>query len=269
MDNSVIKMSTASGPRLPQELLDLVIENLQDDKPTIFSCSLASKSLLPITRKLMFRSVFVDTSTTEPFLSALFTQQRFIATSIRHLTIANLDRLPLARFKSPIFHLPQLTFLRLPNLDWEALGEPLKYQLLRAFPALKELEIIEGSFGSWKQLASLLCAYSVERLCFYGILFKDQKSPPDGTFALSKRLRKIIVDAEAGGCSFLLHTSLPPIEYLHFKDYTNNSVSSTVGVLRFLGSNLHHLVFEIGDDIGELFTGLHTTSVDIEGQSRY
>ncbi|KAJ6588072.1 hypothetical protein B0H19DRAFT_900559, partial [Mycena capillaripes] len=44
-------------PELPQELVDMVVDNLHDDIPSLESCSLAARTFLASTRTHIFNKI--------------------------------------------------------------------------------------------------------------------------------------------------------------------------------------------------------------------
>ncbi|KAJ7660102.1 hypothetical protein DFH06DRAFT_1401342 [Mycena polygramma] len=138
-------MLDAGPPRLPADLIELVIQELADHCPTLLSCTLVSQGWLPLARNHL--TLFIKAQNMTEFSALLQSPTSFLLSTVRRLDISNggsAVQNPLLRMLSE--------FSRLRSLSvWSALFP----DDLPTLPALTELELW-GDFPSYTSFARFL-----------------------------------------------------------------------------------------------------------------
>ncbi|EKM60512.1 uncharacterized protein PHACADRAFT_179767 [Phanerochaete carnosa HHB-10118-sp] len=110
-----LQMAVQREPlKLPQELVDIIINDLQDDMPTLCCCTLVSREWVFSARRHLFRHVTVYMIRDSLFF--MRDTPPSITHNLRYLTLAY-GRLRLHDFAAVLSRFPSLHLLRLDNLD--------------------------------------------------------------------------------------------------------------------------------------------------------
>lgn len=145
-------------PALPQELLDLIIDELRGDVSTLKACALSSSALLDRARTHLFGDVVLTPQTASTFTTAArppfshvqhlrliglgrtalrWSQLDFSMTHIARLSLINVDTSLLLRIKWPgTIERLYLNFLRVDTHD-------TFFALVRSFPRLQHLTLYQ------------------------------------------------------------------------------------------------------------------------------
>jgi hypothetical protein len=159
--------------QLPQELIDTIFENLEDDKWTLRRCSLVCSSWLLSTHRRLFRRIVLlplYNSSPRPLfygqrLHNLLLMSPHIATYIRELElyegqsikglawIGSDQSLPLV-----LGMLKDLTRIELQRLEWNLVPPALRQSIqnVLALPSLQFLKMEHSNFASLEDFSSLL-----------------------------------------------------------------------------------------------------------------
>lgn len=103
-----VSRSRADGPRLPQELMDIIISLLHSDKKTLSSISLASYSLAPLARSFIFHSITLVPDQDKETSVEFFAKSPTLCQMIKELTIAPSNRWTVYSTSWPFSVLPML-----------------------------------------------------------------------------------------------------------------------------------------------------------------
>jgi hypothetical protein len=253
--------------RLPTELYELVIGNL-DDEHTLRACSLACRAFLPASRRLLFYYVDLsDRHTAEHFLRIICSVPSPTSPCqyIHHLCLSEGRRgdenlwinkaLPLLAER-----LLDVTILELETLLWNHLDNIGRITILSSFLSVKRLEMIFSKFESSEQMNQFIASFPslVDLDC------SQTRWAMDGplTAALPQGLRTITLDSEH---SLFFHRLLsrelhPSVRALRFRYMYREDAGSVGMLLKTLGSSLEKL------DLGALHTALGYKQCDAEGQ---
>lgn len=124
-------------PLLYHDITNIIIDHLHDDVPSLCSCSLACKQLVPSSRFHLFSDVEIIPETVTRFLELLDTAETTIAPSIRRLAVSRF------RFRSRRFNVDVLPY---------AVESLQKVSLL--LPNVRSLELFQASKLCAPQLAT-------------------------------------------------------------------------------------------------------------------
>ncbi|KAJ7164184.1 hypothetical protein C8R46DRAFT_1192939 [Mycena filopes] len=139
----------------PPELADRFIDNLHDDRHTLATCALVSKTWTPASRYHLFRHVVLAENSWMDFLRLLASPfATFTPHSVRIITPEpNRPLTPLLNDIVPklasllddivpkLPHLPAVTFVHLWNLDWRDISPPTVTSLAALFVQITALDI--------------------------------------------------------------------------------------------------------------------------------
>jgi hypothetical protein len=151
--------------RLPIELCELVIDNLDDDDHTLRACSLACRAFLRASRRHLFYLVdLTDRDTAERLLRIICSVpsptspcryiRKLCLTEGRGETLWINKVLPLLAER-----LPDVTILVLEYLLWNLLDSISQIAILSNFLKVKSLEIIHGEFNSSEQMNQFIASF--------------------------------------------------------------------------------------------------------------
>ncbi|KAI0087033.1 hypothetical protein BDY19DRAFT_907894 [Irpex rosettiformis] len=184
-------------PRIPQDVLNLIVDEARHDRETLKACSLASSSFLHCSRKhihRIFTLKHVDYNTLSDQESSRLTQLssltalvdyaeefRLIALDRKYLRNSRTDRR--ADFWNTLRRFKDIKALRLIHLDW-AYGPRTALQdkitLARAFPTVCDLGIVNSAFADAEEIVALVRQFprlSTLRLT-QGIGIRNHTLPP-------------------------------------------------------------------------------------------
>lgn len=183
LDIHVFSPTDHPHPRIPQEIMDQIIVEAQDDKSTLKSCSLASSLLIAPSRKRLFgRVVFSgeDKARYEDFYHLTLTNPR-LPTYVRSLRV---DGLVYIRPERTILPTILKSFVNLRSLaliagdytaTWASLGLQLQAALLDLIRSTP-LTHIDIDIVSWP-LSSFLHCHQLRELVVPFPAFKDPLIP--------------------------------------------------------------------------------------------
>ncbi|KAJ6572302.1 hypothetical protein B0H19DRAFT_1256195 [Mycena capillaripes] len=185
---------------LPQELVDIVVDNLHDDLPSLNSCSLAARTFVASARIHIFRKAeilpppkprpsqtpcqkFHKLLTSSPHIAPLVEELSVVLGSERHVSwITTCRTLPL------VLSLLNLKRISLTangwknagdfNMDWAKMGRQLKSALVNVFssPRLEAVHLRGIGVESPRLLLSLFSqATSLKQLALSRLYFTQQR----------------------------------------------------------------------------------------------
>ncbi|KDQ55260.1 hypothetical protein JAAARDRAFT_196108 [Jaapia argillacea MUCL 33604] len=148
-------------PSLPQELIDIIIDNLDDDLEALRACSLTCRDWLPFSRKHLF-----DTLALENLdfcqLPVFILSNPLLAQNVRNLRLTSLhthSHFHDVRLICLIPYLKNITRLRLDGTVWNELSQDTKRVICTEFPSVRALALFDCQFSSLEELPALVNAY--------------------------------------------------------------------------------------------------------------
>jgi hypothetical protein len=134
---------------IPQDVIELIIDELRDDNATLHRCAVVSRSFLPQSRKHLFFALHLDHSSISRKhcrrLGRFLARHPEIAYSIKKLYISNRLLTDGETLPSVLRVVPNLQAISIHSLqgplDWDAFAEPLKHSLATLFKSLATLNI--------------------------------------------------------------------------------------------------------------------------------
>ncbi|KAJ7250792.1 hypothetical protein C8J57DRAFT_1354906 [Mycena rebaudengoi] len=153
-----------SLPALPQELIDKIIAELEDDRQTLIACALVSQSFLPSARACLYSSVRLGARNVYNFRQLLDSSPA-VGKYIRRLEMPRAAAFPASVLLPPetLAHLPNLAHL-LAHCDpfgWRQLSVAQKLILRSATRALTTVHVVVDRTWTLPEWAELLngCPY--------------------------------------------------------------------------------------------------------------
>ncbi|KDQ55252.1 hypothetical protein JAAARDRAFT_208943 [Jaapia argillacea MUCL 33604] len=134
-------------PPLPQELIDIIIDNLDDDLEALCACSLTCQAWLPSSRKHLFDTLSLD------HLDSCHLPYTFSITLFSCKT----------RLGGLTPYFKNITQLRLVRTVWNELTQDTKSVIYTEFPSVKALTLLDCQFSSFEELLALVSAYPLLR----------------------------------------------------------------------------------------------------------
>lgn len=253
--------------RLPTELYDLVIGNL-DDEHTLRACSLACRAFLHASRSSLFYFVdLVDRETAEQFLRIICSVQSPTSPCryIHHLCLVEGRREDENRWMNkalPLLaeRLLDVTILEFDSLLWNRLDNIGRTAILSSFLKVRSLDMVFSKFETSEQMNQVIASFPslVDLSCSQTRWAVDGPLPA----ALPQGLQTITLDSDNALffhrlLSRELHLSVRALRF----HYIFREETKSVGMLlKTLGSSLEEL------RLGDLYTALGDKQCDAEGQ---
>ena len=185
--------------RLPQELIDAIIDYLHDNKRTLRSCTLVCKTWIYRARFHLFSRLEV---TSQDIVERLI-RAKYVIPFIRHIYLQpsqiNLQVLPRVGFEN-------IQSLTLMGGRFRPMDDPVLSILCNTFSSVVTLEVRNGMFDNLASLVRVVCAFShLRTLDIYG----DTSADLPTSLNLSTHLRHLILGGRSGTCVLEWFTSLP------------------------------------------------------------
>jgi len=244
---------------LPPEVIDLIIDFLHDDKPSLAACTLISKDFLPSTRFHLFSEVPVQPRHMLPLLELLASPSNQIAPFVQRLLFDNLGKLlfynGITEVERCIRLLPLLTSrlphvksLRFSNFDLEHIPEDIRRNLFSSFPDFKDLDLYSLHFYRFSEFLDLVCAFPfLEKISLKWVTWTynghhlapiTPRGSPLIRWNLSRYSGQSLIDL--GG--WLLDQDPPPLlQSLHYGASSAHENNCIRQLLRHSGGSLEHL----------------------------
>lgn len=230
------------------ELVDIIIDYLHEDKPSLGACGAVCKSWLPPSRYHLFSSVRLDNSL-GAFLDLLDSPTTSIPPHVRSLRIKygshTSDAIPrLAR------HLLAVRYLYLERICFSELSTEARLACLSSelFKQVTSLNLDHVIFDSLDQLAELTCSYPFLEHLFLSRVNWEHTSPSiTYKWSLPASLRVLELRHIPNQHTFintLFDYRKHHIETVHLSLIPKAAIHSTVTFLRNIGVHLHHLRFD-------------------------
>jgi hypothetical protein len=261
----------------PPELQDLVVDHLHDQKHSLATCGLVSKSSLRSSRHHLFGSVSLCDRNWEDFVQLLGSPLATFTQSINSLTISvsdydthtpasssNLNRviLLLRTFHEPapcflanvLREFPALRSLRLEDCHWTGVTETTTNSLVAMFPNIAELDLHLVTFLSPPHMAVMVSRFSQLRKASINPLFLQHEPT---TFELShyhevpRNLAHLRLQLDLASNNLRFNEvapwfhSNPPIRVLELGILDAQSLPSVRNLLRALGPQLLDLDLDL------------------------
>jgi hypothetical protein len=230
---------------LPQELIDIIIDHLFDDSPSLKACSLACTSFLGSSRLHLFRSVTISTKERVDRLLDIVHGSPTFPNNIRSLAIERADKatasirnIDLSKLFALDFQVKTLVFT---NVDWN-------FELPRVFPTIVQLTLHWCTFADFRRFQSLLGMLPNVR---YLRMFYTRWEASGGTEGEDSyagieppRIRHLTVFASKleslGG--WLRHYKVDQsLRTIRFSDYGSPEFKACVRLIETAGKSLVHL----------------------------
>ncbi|RDB16793.1 hypothetical protein Hypma_002628 [Hypsizygus marmoreus] len=245
---------------LPPELTDQIIEHIEPcDKPTLFACALASRSLLAASRSRLLTNVSLRPGTTTDLAALISSPLCTLPTRIQSISIGD----PSARFDSTDRECFPHVLAALTNLTTLVVSsyfkEPLPLDAVNPprLSCLTCIELLGIRFESVGDAVAFVCAFpGLRTLLLLGVSWRTStilgSLAPDTTPRLPRGLRTLRLMA---GCEDFVrwvldaHCSrdttaangLPPIETLTFDGVSNAETSAIYDLIGALEESLKSL----------------------------
>jgi hypothetical protein len=259
--------------KLPQELFDIIIDNLNDCPRTLHNCALVCRSWVHLSRRHLFRRIVLYPPRCRGLshcwrLHRLLLRSPHIATYIQELKvyegqeekreawIGSDQTLPLV-----MGLLRDLTKIEFRRLEWSILPQDLRQSICRVLelPSMTSLEIERSDFASMSDFASLLShAEGLTSLSLIGVStnrFLEHGAVGEGQGVRSNHRRRHLLDLRlhlmgysGTGFSVFVDWLLGPqsslevshIRTLHIPQYGQSDVHVVNKLLHAIGSSLRH-----------------------------
>jgi hypothetical protein len=227
-----------------QEIFDLIIDQLHDDRPALRTCALVSKSWTPRSRFQFFKHVTVkiyteDHEQTGTFFGLLRSPHQTIVPFIRSLSIEHTEPFDEWAMKTipRLQALPAVSALIFHSRDRTAIWSFPCYR-----DTLTDLTLSGICGGSNYHLFKMICSFpQLERLSSNCFGASDANPNPDEDLSISKYLRtlSIRVNSRWGLLSWLSSLkTMPSVHKLCLTIMKSDQFSVAGVVLRRLGSSL-------------------------------
>ena len=239
-------------PRLPPELWDIIIRNLNvdvsDDKATLRACSLTCRAFLPASRYRLFYRVRLRVErAAKRFLKNICSG---IPSStnpipfIRHLEMRGRHRWVIDVLVFLATRLLEVTYLQLRELKWSLLDENARTTLLSGFQKVTRLEF-SGEFHTsdeMTQFISLFPSLTIISCAKTWWTINEMIAPPPTTTPLPCGLATIIMGSSHSMYfnRLLRLQSHPNVRDLRI-DIRSRHARSTAILLKTLGASLDNL----------------------------
>jgi hypothetical protein len=249
-----------SGPKLPSELTDAIIDNVSEDKHALAKCSNVCKAWLPRSRYHHFEHVslsYEDPDRVRAFIALFDSVPSTITPHIRSLHLAE-GRAPLERWLND--HLAKLTMfasvesLTIENATFTHLDSPIMTTFLPSFRMLRELCLLRPYFRSFAQLVQIFGAcpllehVSLDEFHYWNLIHHQHPSIDEQPLLCLKTLELGVCDKVAVIDWLLAGHKVPAITKLRATILTPHQIASTGALLCALAPSLEHL--EIGSGRG-------------------
>lgn len=250
---------------LPPELKDRILDQLHDDKQSLFRCRAVCKQMVPCANYHLFSHLDITWKTTASDLDALFAQRSStIPPYVRSLCLSGVDDLidharrrwvvtPETQLwaEEILIRLPKFSALQqlvVQDLDYQGLSFDAQRVLSVFLPNLVALELINVHFSTVEAIREWLVAgTSLRRLCLIRSPFRSDAEHydenPSDTLSTSAstipctQLQHIWLQ----GHSSVLGPVTLWIPTAHLTLVEIEGSGATVGLLRRAGASLQHL----------------------------
>ncbi|KAE9394292.1 hypothetical protein BT96DRAFT_998673 [Gymnopus androsaceus JB14] len=161
--------------RVPNELVDCILDNLYFDKATLLNCALVGRAWLPSSQRRIFREVILDQDFTSVaphalvdaylkttrHLDTLFAEKPYLASYVRSLELRSFTQSSKAvctTTASLVRRLSNLNSLSFDYVHWESMPALLKAALtdICQAPSITRFSAVDFYTPSFAKLASLL-----------------------------------------------------------------------------------------------------------------
>jgi hypothetical protein len=271
-----------SGPRLPPELTDTIIDNLSDDKPALATCSYVCRAWMARSRYHHFEHVYLtyeDRDRIRAFPILLDSVLSTITPHIRSLHLAE-GRAPSDRWLND--HLMDLAMfsavesLTIENATITHLDSPIIMTFLPTFRMLKELHLLQPYFRSFAQLVNIFGAcpllehISLDEFNYWNLIYHQYPSINEHPLRHLKTLELGVCDKVAVIDWLLAGDKIPALTKFRATVLTPHQIAPTGALLHALGLSLEHLEIGSGRDYrdsadfsGTLLASLNTLSSSV------
>jgi hypothetical protein len=243
-------MSLQLGP----ETVDIIIDQLHNDKLSLRACGLTCKQWLPSSRYHLFSEVFISPSNVDKFRKLLETTGCNIASIVRHLTLSEFsgyicwhEGIDISaaneNLRSVSGLLREVTFLRVVR------SEGLDSDILSSWTSVRELEMVDmnvsGMDDAFKLVHNIpeLQTLSMEDISWDSSVLTSRGHTrwalqPSPGF----RTMKLEGAAFADVTNWLLHLNpTPAVHTLHCDAYDPETSLSRDALLQSVGHSIHSL----------------------------
>ena len=240
----------AIGIKLPQELIDIIIDHLQDDKRALATCSLVSRTWTPRTRHYLFTNFTLDGKKLKTFPKLGSAVMPFI----RHFCVVDLFTTRDWNKILPLlvgFHRVSSLSFSTVSIPWRSLKSKPRLSLLHTFCDVVCLKLNFIRTKRFAELASIICAFPhlqtlVVRHLTCAVPPRNHSPLPSSHVSLSKNLRHLEIlgfQAELLLQWFLSFETPPALRtvYLHELDDNADKRSITRRFLQAMGPTLESL----------------------------
>lgn len=237
-------------PRIPQELVDQIIDEAHGDIKTLSACALTSLDWVPRCRQHLHKTLTIGVSFPPHHHSHIFFFLKYpdLTHYVRSLnifsTMDNLGRWPLS--------FPDATSLRIMFVSWDVQHLGARDHILTQLPLITTLTLAGVEFENFHSFATLLTAFPLlSDLVLSTIRVKEpivHENPGQHGFAI-KRLELRDLDIPTAALIHWLQTQAisPVIRQMNLmsggKKFYDGSLQEWCTIA---GDSLHHLRFDFG-----------------------
>lgn len=213
-----ISVPTKPLPPLPQELCDMIMDDLSDDIRSLCACGLVCRAWAFSSRRTLFRSVRLtlnnlDKMRIAEFFKLLNRRSSFMREPIRRVEFG-LRRSGSSYFKYPIPYSRNLAAVTHLIVGEVELTDDLLLSLSRTFAAIVSLEIKNTSVQNLSNFVSFLSSFtSLEELSIHDVtaMASSVEAPPTQPqqAVLSRKLRSFTTTGTCKQLDALFSAGLP------------------------------------------------------------
>ncbi|KAG6889205.1 hypothetical protein C0995_002665 [Termitomyces sp. Mi166 len=239
---------------LPSELIDLIIDQVADDRVVLNTCSLISRSWLARSRYHLFSDVLITTKNCKDILS--MPPPSAFSTAAHRLMLAELNKFP-----PGVEHFSSVESLYLTQCN---AGPDVISRTPVLFSKITSFELNQVIFETFENIVQLVCSLPhLETFTLFMSPWTQESNLPPAHFRLPERLHTL------NFVSLRLHVflewfnkleSLPPISTVRFYGVDEADIHSIGTSIKRLGGTLQHLTLDLLD---HSYADLLTDTIDL------
>lgn len=219
--------------RLPQELVDHIVDHLHDDPASLLACATVCRGWLPASRVHLFARIHLDIAHTVNArctrLCAVLDENADILPLVHELHITELcapngpvTAVALPALLARLVHLRRVELVaKLPTARWDQLKPPLRRAIEAVFrlPSLTYVRLSRWTFPSWDKVSSLF-RHSIGLLgvSLKEIVFLVEQSTPNEDASLSPHDEHALTDNSGANTPRAPHLTFLTLDFV---DFTN------------------------------------------------
>ncbi|KAG5734674.1 hypothetical protein E4T56_gene18686 [Termitomyces sp. T112] len=239
---------------IPSELVDLIIDQLADDRVALNTCSLISRSWVARSRYHLFSDVLLTTKNCDDIFGIL--PPPVFLTAARRLMLTELNNLP-----TGVEHFSSIESLYLTQ---SKAGLDMVTGMPVLFASITTFELNQVVFEDFANIVQLVCSLPcLETFTLFMSPWTQELNTPASHLRLPERLHTL------NFVSLRLHVflewfnkleTLPPISTMRFYGVAESHIHSVGAAIKRIGSTLRHLTLDLLD---HSYADLLTDTIDL------